>query len=518
MSGLAGDDYNETTEATRGAAAAPLAPLDFLSVAGPLYDSAAPIMGELPKGAKGMNLQSDISPDHKLAAPLMSLGQMSTQSQTPTMIARDVGFTGAAFAFPVAQRDGREWRAKLAPRDQKQRDLFFFAPTNLAFDADKIRLHELVSRVYEFSDREFAVEIKATNATEGTFDLACFVKTAMVMVRVTIWHDVERGCLDRSDVKHFNGLRPGEEDMSRFVVEMTLVEGCGITFCDIFRRFKKVLDPKGLLSDRDALSATASMTSNVSGAGVAANALVSEEVAMDGEQLMEFGGEFAFPTSEEWESVLADCEVLYNDRSQNDAKNISAAVESLASIACTYAAKDLEYLAQCCADRKIGFCHDCYCDDDCDLKSAGCLHAGDRHAAGKHVLSQLWAMAVLVKHLAKHQGNLEHLKALVPELDGALRRLLADSYGGAAGADGICCWVTVVHALSEGLCLVLAGCRDYNLVLDEQCKGAFPSSDANVDAFFKQADSEKLAATRTCAAAGHLRQAYACWTELRGAA
>jgi hypothetical protein len=300
--------------------------------------------------------------------------------------------------------------------------------------------------------------------------------------------------------------------MARFVVEMALVEGCGITFCDVFRRFKKVL-----VGDREGLSVSTSVTSGA-GEKVPANALVSEEVAMFGAELMEFGGEFAFPTSEEWESVLADCEVFPDDRAQNDAKSIAAAVESLASIACTYAAKDLEYLAQCCAERKIGFCHNCYCDDcDLNLKSAGCLHAGDRHAAGKHVLSQLWAMAVLVKHLAKHQGNLEHLKALVPELDGALRRLLADSYG-AAGGSGVCCWVTVVHALSEGLCLVLAGCRDYNLVLDEQCKGAFPSSDANVDAFFKQADNEMLAATRTCAAAGHLRQAYASWTELLQAA
>jgi len=320
MSGLAGDDYNDFGEATRGAAAAPLAPLDFLRHAGPLYDSVAPIMGELPK--KGLNLQSsDSSPDHKLAAPLMSLGQMSTQSQTPTMMARDAAASQPAFAVPVAQRDGAEWRAKPAPREQWQRDLFFVAPTNLAFDADKIRLHELVSRVYEFSDREFAVEIKGTDAAEGTFDLACFVKTAMVVVRVTIWDDVERGCLDHND-KHYNGLRPGEEDMARFVVEMALVEGCGITFCDVFRRFKKVL-----VGDREGLSVSTSVTSGA-GEKVPANALVSEEVAMFGAELMEFGGEFAFPTSEEWESVLADCEVFPDDRAQNDAKSIAAAVES----------------------------------------------------------------------------------------------------------------------------------------------------------------------------------------------
>ena len=51
----------------------------------------------------------------------------------------------------MAQRDGREWRAKAAPRDQPTRDVFFFAPTNLAFDADKIRLHELVSLARLFS-------------------------------------------------------------------------------------------------------------------------------------------------------------------------------------------------------------------------------------------------------------------------------------------------------------------------------------------------------------------------------
>ena len=62
-----------------------------------------------------------------------------------------------------------------------------------------------VSRVYEFCEREFAVEVRATDAAAGTFDLACFVKTAMVVVRVTVWDDVERGCLDRSDVRiHFS--------------------------------------------------------------------------------------------------------------------------------------------------------------------------------------------------------------------------------------------------------------------------------------------------------------------------
>ena len=48
-------------------------------------------------------------------------------------------------------------------------------------------------------------------------------------------------------------------------------------------------------------------------------------------------------------------------------------------------------------------------------------------------------------------------------------------------------------------------------------KAAFPAADANVDAFFKQADgeAERLAATRAGAAARHLREAYACWTALR---
>jgi hypothetical protein len=401
-----------------------------------------------------------------------------------------------AFVFPVAQRDGAEWKAKETPVDQATRDRFFFAPTSVTFDCDQLKLHELVSRVFEFCDREFAVEIRATNSQEGTFDLACFVKTAMVVVKVTIWQDTEHGCMDKSDSKHYNGLSANEK-LEKFVVEMSLVEGCGITFCDVFRRFKRVLDPKGLLSD--GLSTTAS---------VDASSLVSEEVAMDGEQLMEFGGDFSFPTADEWESVLADCEVFPSDKSQNDAKCISAAVESLASIACTYSAKDLEYLAEKVAERKIGFEHGCY-NDECD---GNLLHGGDRHSEGKHVLTQLWAMAVLVKHLARHSGNLNHLQALVPELDGALRKLLADSYENGANT---CAWITVVHALSEGLCLVLCGCQEYSLAVSEQCKNAFPSSDANVDAFYKQAAAEEKAGTRCCNAAEQLRKAYGVWGELR---
>jgi len=89
---------------------------------------------------------------------------------------------------------------------------------------------------------------------------------------------------------------------------------------------------------------------------------------------------------------------------------------------------------------------------------------------------------------------------------------LADSYENGATT---CAWITVVHALSEGLCLVLCGCQEYSLAVSEQCKNAFPSSDANVDAFYKQAAAEEKAGTRCCNAAEQLRKAYGVWSELR---
>lgn len=501
--GLAGDDYNDATEATRGAAAAHAAPMDFLGMAG---------MGSGPYDQVNEKKYGmyDSSPS-KLDMPLMSFGAMSTQSQTPTMKPVPAGNVNVlqrpdAFALPVQQRDGSVWHAKTTPDDVATRDRFFFAPTSMSFDAEHLALHELVSRIYEFTEREFAVEIRplrndgsgGTNPSEGVFELACFVKTAMVIVRVQLWLDVEKGCMDKADTKHFNGLR-SDECLKRHVVEMNLLEGCGITFCDIYRRFKKVLDPKNLLSERDALSTAASLSSE---AGRDAHALVSEEVAMDGEQLMEFGGEFAFPTADEWESVLADCEVFHDDVQQNDAKCIAAAVESLASIACTYNAKDLEYLAKAVGDRKIGFCHECYCDGASAFGGA---------CEGKNVLCQLWAMAVLVKHLSKHSGNLAHLTALVPQLDSALRKLLAESYG--ANCSGVCTWVTVVHSLAESMALVLAGCRNYGVSLNDGVKSAFPSSDANVDALYKQASHD--GESRVAAAADHLKSAYESWTALR---
>ena len=82
MSGLAGDDYNDATEATRGAAAAPMPALDFLSQGlGPSPYAgdgiSAPVMGfGAGKPLQKVQSQDSEGSPSKLAQPLMSIGQM----------------------------------------------------------------------------------------------------------------------------------------------------------------------------------------------------------------------------------------------------------------------------------------------------------------------------------------------------------------------------------------------------------------------------------------------------------
>lgn len=284
---LEGDDYNQDDEVTRGAAR--------------VMPASQPMLGTAELLQGGYSFEQPGKSDLKGKQPYAHF------APEPEVETEEI----------VRSRGGAVWEARSRPEGKD----FYYRGTALHFASGE-KVHELVEKIYQFCDREYTVEVQKVNPAKGTFNLAVFVKEALVMVKLRLWKEASK----------------------KIVMEIELRDGEPLAFGMVYRTVKNYLQPSSTATEQQIMD-------NI------------DDLDMSLDVLMAQGVEFPAPEPEEWNQILEECDVLTASNDSDAVVNsatVASSVEALSSIAQTYEPEDLEFLSKSIADKKIGFVHDKY--------------------------------------------------------------------------------------------------------------------------------------------------------------
>lgn len=308
----------------------------------------------------------------------------------------------------ITNRGGAIWKAQA----KNQHECFYYKQTAIHLEAS---LFDIVEKVHQFCDREFTVDLRQENPEKGTFLLAIFVDTALVMVRLKLWNDCDT----------VDYMTPGY-----YVMECELREGDPISFGAVYRTLK------------------ASFVDITSTRGEDADQLdVLDELDLSVDALMAAGNEIPTPDPEDWNMILEGCESKKQNASQN--------IEVLSSIAQTYEPEDLAFLSKTLAEKKIGFFNSPSSSSD-DTKSFN--YSAIDSVNGRY--QQLWAIGVLLNHLVMHPPNAEDVKNLLPTIHDSIHKMCQET------TEDERLWYTVLDLLSRTFLNIISTCKKHNFNLE----------------------------------------------------
>lgn len=370
---LGGDPYNPNEETTRGSAR--------------VANSRA--AHQLPTGDALMHMGYSFDKEFGSA----------TQDENPKAVTASVD-------SKITNRGGAIWKAQIKSKHES----FFYKQTAIRLESS---LFDIVEKVHQFCDREFTVDLRRENPEKGTFSLAVFVDTALVMIRLKLWSESEMNDIMAT---------------SEYVMECELREGDPISFGAVFRTLR------GSFSD---ISSQEEENQNGD---------MLEELDLSIDALVLNGSEIPSPQPEDWSTILAGCEEKKLNASQN--------IEVLSSIAQTYDPENLSFLCKTITDKKIGFLNGSVSDVDRSSFNYSAIDSSNAR------YQQLWAIAVLLNHLVTHPPNAKDVKDLLPTIHESMHSICNEVN------EDERLWYTVLDLLSRTFLNIIATCRKHDFCID----------------------------------------------------
>lgn len=197
---------------------------------------------------------------------------------------------------------------------------------------------------------------------KGTFNLAVFVDTMMVVIKLRLWQEAEQ--------------QQQENEAKKYVVEVELRDGCAVAFGRVYREFKDCILPHLQCQELER-STTDELNDSEEMEPL-------DELDMDILMLEKQGLNLPPPRPEHWQEMLED-------------SDMNSSLEALCSIGITYDAGVLAPLAALMERESVGFGGD---------------HGGRRNGS----FATLYSIGALICHMTDNPESLPHLTKLCPKI------------------------------------------------------------------------------------------------------
>lgn len=209
--------------------------------------------------------------------------------------------------------------------------------------------------------------------------------------------------------------------------------------------------------------------------------LTEMDLGMD--KLLMLGSEMEAPADEEWLAMLADCELLLDDSNTQ----VASSVEVLCSIAQTYDARDLKFLAKSITEQKTGL----HFPED---ERTAVWNKGMKY-------QQEYAVSQLLKHLCTDPECVANIIELLPLLHELIKKNSEEQRT----------WYVVLTALCEAFGKIVQAAVTYGLPLSGVSQKLtemplIPQDDAMKH--LHEMVNEGRVTSRTKVAQQHLQDAY----------